>query len=395
HRTFQEYLAACYLTRHMEPEEIAALACADVDRWREVTLLAAARATEGMSTGFWAIVDNLCPEALPPDCTEDAKLWGAHLAGQALVESINLDRVSERNRQKANRVRDGLLTILQQGKLPPRERALAGNHLAVLGDPRFRADAFYLPDEPLLGFVHIPAGRFLMGSDPKKDQYYQAEELPQHEVELGEYYIARYPVTVAQFIAFLANSGYKDAYYGSPRSLPNHPVVWVTWYDAMAYCDWLTAQLPNLPDLPAELRRGWRVTLPSEAEWEQAARGTDGRIYPWGAEFDSDKANRTGIGGTSAVGCFPSGASPAGLLDASGNVWEWTRSCMGDYPYPEPGSERAAREGVTSTNRAVMVARGGSWDCHQGYARCAYRLKDFPDLRSNYMGFRVSLCVAP
>ncbi|HQF64050.1 MAG TPA: SUMF1/EgtB/PvdO family nonheme iron enzyme [Anaerolineaceae bacterium] len=398
HRTFQEYLAACYLTRHMEPEEIAALACADVDRWREVTLLAAARATEGMSTGFWAIVDNLCPEALPPDCSEDARLWGTHLAGQALVESINLDRVSERNRQKANRVRDGLLTIVQQGKLPPRERALAGNHLGLLGDPRFRSDAFYLPDEPLLGFVHIPAGRFIMGSDKKKDPQAYDDEQPQHEVELGAYYIARYPVTVAQFKSFVEASKYKPGDPASLRGLLNHPVVNVTWYDALAYCDWLTTQLPKLPNLPAELHRSWRVTLPSEAEWERAARGTDGRIYPWGNEFDPNKANVdvTGIGGTSAVGCFPAGVSPEGLLDASGNVWEWTRSLWGkDSSEPEftyPYSDRLQeRENLKAGREIRRVLRGGSWGYVSWLARCASRSWISPGLRSYNWGFRVSL----
>jgi len=401
HRTFQEYLAACYLTRHMEPEVIAALACADVDRWREVTLLAVARATEGMAAGFWAIIDNLCPESLPPDCREDAKLWGAHLAGQALVESINLDRVSERNRQKANRVRDGLLTIVQQGKLPTRERALAGNHLAVLGDPRFRTDAFYLPDEPLQGFIHIPAGWFIMGSDKKKDSKAYDDEQPQHEVELGEYYIARCPVTVAQFKAFVESSKYKPQYPESLLGLPNHPVVRVTWYDALAYCDWLTAQLPRLPDLPPELKRGWRVALPSEAEWERAVRGTDGRIYPWGNEFDPNKANVdvTGIGGTSAVGCFPLGASPAGLLDASGNIWEWTRSLWGQdsgkpkftYPYCERLQQR---EDLKANNRLFRIIRGGSWNFDLWFARCATRGWSLPNTKDSSYGFRISLCEA-
>ncbi|HOD06436.1 MAG TPA: SUMF1/EgtB/PvdO family nonheme iron enzyme, partial [Anaerolineaceae bacterium] len=284
-----------------------------------------------------------------------------------------------------------LLTIVQQGKLPPRERALAGNHLGLLGDPRFRPDSFYLSDDP---FIHIPAGRFLMGSDPKKDRYAQTEEQPQHEVELGEYYIARYPVTVAQFRAFVEQSGYKPNTRSSLEGLPNHPVVRVAWYDALSYCDWLTAQLPQLPNLPAELRRGWRVTLPSEAEWERAARGTDGRIYPWGDQFDTEKANinDTGIGGTSAIGCFPDGASPCGALDMSGNVWEWTRSLWSkNYPYPDTGADRKTRERFTSDNKDGMVLRGGSWNHVSRDARCAYRNWINPDLRNDVIGFRVSL----
>jgi len=274
-------------------------------------------------------------------------------------------------------------------------RARAGNTLARLGDPRFRPDACYLPDNP---FIHIPAGRFLMGSDKKKDPQAYDDEQSRHEVELGEYYITRYPVTVAQFRAFVEQSAYKPDTRSSLDGLPNHPVVNVTWYDALTYCDWLTTQLPQLPNLPAELRRGWRVTLPSEAEWERAARGTDGRIYPWGDQFDTEKANtrETDIGGTSAVGCFPAGASPCGALDMSGNVWEWTRSLWGKdsgkpefvYPYLERLQER---ENLKAGREILRVLRGGSWRYGSWYARCAYRSWSDPDGRSYGIGFRVSL----
>jgi len=236
-----------------------------------------------------------------------------------------------------------------------------------------------------------------MGSDKKKDPQADGIEQPQHEVELGEYYIARYPVTVAQFKAFVEASKYKPRDPDSLRGQPNHPVVRVTWYDALAYCDWLTAQLPNLPDLPPELKRGWRVTLPSEAEWERAARGTDGRIYPWGSEFDPNRANVdvTGIGGTSAVGCFPSGASPSGLLDASGNVWEWTRSLWGkggNLEFPYPYSDRLKeRENLQASRDIVRVLRGGSWFFNERRARGAFRDRRDPVDRYDDIGFRVSL----
>jgi len=291
-----------------------------------------------------------------------------------------------------------LLVNLLGGSLTPIERAEAGNTLARLGDPRFRTDAFYLPDEPLLGFIHIPASRFTIGSDPKEDKDALDREQPQHEVDLGEYYIARYPVTVAQFKAFVDSSKHKPQDPDSLRGQPNHPVVIVTWYDALAYCDWLTAQLSKLPNLPAELKRGWRVSLPSEAEWERAARGTDGRIYPWGNEFDPNKTNVdvTGIGGTSAVGCFPSGASPAGLLDASGNVWEWTRSLWGkDFDKPEftyPYSQRLQeRENLQADRNIYRILRGGSWYYVSRYARCAFRFRLDPVDRNDNIGFRVSL----
>jgi len=303
------------------------------------------------------------------------------------------DEEADPNGQKHKRLQQQLLQAMQDGAIPAPKRAAIGEALAEVGDPRFRPDAFYLPDEPLLGFIHVPAGRFTMGSDKKKDPQAYDDEQPQHEVELGEYYIARYPVTVAQFKAFIETSKHKPRDPDSLRGLPNHPVVNVTWYDALKYCDWLTAQLPQLPNLPAELRCGWRVTLPSEAEWERAARGTDGRIYPWGNEFDSDKANtiESGIGGTSAVGCFPAGASPCGALDMSGNVWEWTRSCFESYPYPNTGADRKTRERLMSDNKDGMVLRGGSWGPVSWLARCACRDGYDPGFRYHDRGFRVSL----
>ena len=173
-------------------------------------------------------------------------------------------------------------------------------------------------------------------------------ELPQHEVTLPRYFIGRYPVTVAQFRACVEGGGARPENRESLQGFTNHPVVSVSWYDAQHYCDWLTERLrawPGTPEPLASLIRheGWQVSLPSEAEWEKAARGTDGRIYPWGNDRDPDRANYndTGIDSTSTVGCFPGGASPYGVEDLSGNVWEWTRSLWGDYPYPTDQQERS------------------------------------------------------
>jgi formylglycine-generating enzyme required for sulfatase activity len=154
------------------------------------------------------------------------------------------------------------------------------------GDPRFRADAWQLPDEPLLGFISVAAGPFPMGSDPKRDRLAREEEQPPSSVDLPEFCVARYPVTVAQFRVFVEKSGFAVGDSRCLRGVPNHPVVWVSWHEALAYCRWLTDTLRSSDatphDLRARLAEGWVVTLPSEAEWEKAARGTDGRVYPWG-----------------------------------------------------------------------------------------------------------------
>jgi formylglycine-generating enzyme required for sulfatase activity len=309
------------------------------------------------------------------------------------------------------------------------QRVSAGNALGYLGDPRFREDAWYLPDDPLLGFVEIPAGPFLMGSDPKHDPNAQSNEQPQHEVPLPTYYIARYPVTVAQFQAFVTASKYQPSDKDALRGLPNHPVVRVTWDEALKYCQWLSVALKDwqgLPQLLAEKLRanGWRITLPSEAEWEKAACGglspvSDGgereggrgphpspsqgegpgmRVYPWGDDFDPDKANtgETGLGSTSAVGCFPAGVSPYGTFDMSGNVWEWTRSLWGkdwstpEFKYPYTPADKR-RENLNAANVVFRVIRGGSWANEASYARRSFRLRNTPDDRYSDIGFRCVL----
>jgi formylglycine-generating enzyme required for sulfatase activity len=304
HRTFQEYLAACHLTERDDfPNNIADLLRADSNRWREVTLLAGSKAVRGAVPYAWLLTDALCPEAPPHQKQADESgYWGALLTAQVLTESRSLrSTITERNRPKVEHIRQWLVRALRHGALSPVDRAQAGDALAIIGDPRFRADAWYLPDEPLLGFVEIPAGAFRMGSDGRRDPEALDEEKPQHEVRLPRYFIARYPVTVAQFRAFVEDTGSQAEDEISLQGLPHHPVVDLTWYRALDNCAWLTKRLRTWPGTPEPLaallrKDGWRVLLPSETEWEKAARGSDGRIYPWGKEPDHNRANYVDTG---------------------------------------------------------------------------------------------------
>jgi formylglycine-generating enzyme required for sulfatase activity len=228
-------------------------------------------------------------------------------------------------------------------------------------------------------FVKVPAGKFLMGS-ADKDKSAAGREKPQHTVDLPyEYYIGRFPVTNEQYAAYVKAKGIEHPVSGWERKR-DHPVVKVSWKDAMAYCQWLDELLKG------KLPSGLVLRLPTEAEWEKAARGEKGLIYPWGDRFDKTKCNTSegGEGGTTPVGAYsPQGDSPYGCADMSGNVWEWTHSLFKPYPYQ--GND--GREDEKSGGNRVL--RGGSFYSDEGLARCAFRY-NFPfvflfDLR----GFRV------
>lgn len=183
------------------------------------------------------------------------------------------------------------------------------------------------PQTPLdFDWVHIPVGKFLYGSE--KDT-----------VELSEFYITRVPVTNAQYKVFVDATGHRLPKHWQGGAIPPgqeaHPVVWVSWEDAQAFCAWAG------------------VRLPSEEQWEKAARGTDGRTYPWGeAAPDEQRCNFNGYeGSTTPVGNYPAGASPYGVLDMAGNVWEWTNF----------------------RQREALIMRGGSWGDDDVFMRSDYR----------------------
>lgn len=417
HRVFQEYLAACYLTDYEYPDRVAGLAREDPNHWREVALLAGAKSAGGSDFALWALVEALCHRDLTEDGPQrETDGWGALLAGQILVENADLTQVSDRNARRIDRVQAHLVRVLEEGSLPAVERVGAGRTLAKLGDPR-RGVGLRTDGVPDIAWREVPAGTFLMGSSDEDELAYE-DEKPQHIYAMERpYAISRYLVTNAQFAAFVDAGGYQCERYwsqagwtwreneevtsplklGEPWNLPNHPRVGVNWYEALAFCRWLTKVLQEA----GELLQDQEVTLPSEPQWEKAARGENGRCYPWGSDPDLDLANYEdlGIGTTSAVGCFPGGASPYGLADVSGNVWEWTRSLWGKnwrntefaYPYDPEDS----REDLDAGDKISRVLRGGAFYNYSPVVRCAYRFRDVPLIRVKNYGFRVVISHVP
>jgi len=432
HLTFQEYLAACHLAEEEEGER-EAYACwsgKDGDRWREVILLMMGclrRQHKERQVGRPWLTDWLLdanPDKLPAQAQRDALL--AADCYEALGGRAALPRQSaaiEASLQTA------LAAILAPSTVPPslaaEDRVRAGVILGALGDPRPGVCDLRLQ------MVEITGGSFVIGSSPDEaqranEQYEQqygrkadraTREINEQPVDVATFELARFAVTNAQFKYFIDADGYnpdapwwdvagrawlirddaateevpsyrrrqhKDQpeYWDNPRigiARPNHPVVGVSWYEATAYGDWLTQHL----------RDGYIYRLASEAEWEYAARGRERRTYPWGnPEPDGERANfNRQYNGTTAVGCFPAGATPeTDLLDMAGNVWEWTRSAYQPYPYdPDDG-----REDEAEPAQKHFTLRGGAGYFQPIYLRAAYRFGDSPDTHVQYVGFRLA-----
>jgi formylglycine-generating enzyme required for sulfatase activity/3',5'-cyclic AMP phosphodiesterase CpdA len=450
HRSYQEYLAGSYLAGQPEfPDEAANLVRSNYAQWREVVLWAVDVMVRLKQLPYLAVdvAAAFCPRPVPaPGVTVAEADWRmAALAGEMLLE-IGLKQVLSRERHEPVlvRVREWLTALIERETLPAVERAEAGRALGKLGDPR--PEVVTLEGMQL---CYVPPGPFWMGSD-EPDSRTILPEGPPHQVNLASYWMARYPMTNAQFAEFVAAGGYTEPRYwqeakeakvwqsgqltcrswnptagnyeretvntpkdyGEPFNLPNHPVVGITWYEALAFTRWLNERLAQ----SKLLKRGWQVRLPTEAEWEKAARGgleipaepaisgwqmnapqrpllpnpAPQRRYPWsGDKADGNRANYgdTQIGTTSTPGCFLGGASPYGVLDMSGNVWEWTQSINKDYPYdPKDG-----RESLEAGTDIARVLRGSAFFDGGHIVRCAVRNRNNPASRNRYDGFRVVL----
>jgi formylglycine-generating enzyme required for sulfatase activity len=249
--------------------------------------------------------------------------------------------------------------------------------------------------DQLILMAHVPAGSFLMGTSDAQIEYMMRKEdwasewldrglfrveQPQHLVALPAYAIAVHPTTNAEYRQFAWSASHPTPRswlgFDCPAGMENNPVVDVSRADALAYCKWLSQE------------SGQNYHLPTEAEWERAARGVDGRVYPWGQDFDPWRCNtlESGKRDTTPIGSYsPGGDSPSGVSDMVGNVWEWTSSLFHPYPYV-PNDGREDPEGV-----GPWVVRGGAWYYSHRLARCASREGVLAGYVSPALGFRVAL----
>ena len=232
----------------------------------------------------------------------------------------------------------------------------------------------------------MPSGGFVMGSDPRKDKLAQPNEQPQHQVSLREFLIGKYPVTNRQYQSFVKSTGHRPPRNWKNGQIPAgkeaHPVVRVNWQDASAFCEW------------AGEVSGYTLQLPSEAEWEKAARGTDGRIYPWGNQapdarlcnFDKNVNDTTPVGSYS-----PQGDSPYGASDMAGNVWEWVADWYGETYYKNSPANNPGGPPIGN----FRVLRGGSWTNSDFHLRTSNRDNYDPTSSGNVDGFRCVCEVSP
>lgn len=264
------------------------------------------------------------------------------------------------------------------------------NEKAINADHQKRDQVNESMKPPLM--VEIPAGAFLMGTSDQQiatlletekwaeewveDGMFQVEQ-PQHKIELPKFEIGLYPVSNIEYYSFIYNTGHRvpknwiGFHYAEGEA--NFPVAGVSKSDAIAYCDWISKNLKT------------QYRLPNEAEWEKAARGTEGRIYPWGDFFDPWRCNtlESAKRATTPIGSYsPSGDSPYGVTDMVGNVMEWTSSFLVSYPFKE------AVDKDTATNKCIV--RGGAWYYSHKLARCAARETVLSDYVSPALGFRLA-----
>ena len=395
HQLLQEYFAAKFMDGEIRAGRLKAT---DIWRhenwWKRTNWEEAAMLLAGLYRDDCSNVVEWIAEANPEVAAQCVVRSGAALA--------------ETTRERLREDWKKRLTDLKRDP-EPLARAAIGRALGLTGwDNRkgvgvVERSGLLLPD---IDWVEIPEGEFQYGDKSEEDNQPQKIWLP-------KFWISRFPVTCRQFQTFLDDpEGFNDPrwFMGMKASederrmeeqrfqFANHPRETVNWYQAMAFCRWLSWRLDRVSsprvskglvadDKALAYARGsdtGAIRLPTEFEWEKAARGTDGRLYPYKGKYDPKKSNvhETGIGQPNAVGIFPNSASPYGVEELSGNVWEW---CLSDYSDPklDPSQEDLGKKDC------YRVLRGGSWFVSRLSARAVYRADLLAALRDYDTGFRV------
>ena len=401
HRTFQEYLAGCYMNHGRDFIRTYLKHVEEEDYWNVAALLGAEELFHNNHNDN-AVLDlayALCTSATPrSESAWRSVVWSGQIAAMIGRTIVEADKKPGGGKAYLKRLIRRLIRLPQTNTLAPIERAEAGRKLGQLDDSRYGVGLKNnLPD---INWSTIEEGPFIMGTDLKEDNDGWMDEEPQFSCNLitQAYNISRYLITVKQYSEFAKAGGYHMRKYWTdagwkwrnaqditcPETYDpifqtlNHPQVGVSWYEAVAFCRWLSQVFDT------------EIMLPSEAHWERAARDTDGRIYPWKGEFDANNCNTfdAGIGSTSAVGFFPSSNAECGASDMAGNVLEWCRTkWLSNYEDYEQKVDNDLEGGMR------RLWRGGSFVNLNRSVRCAYRYSDRPEYRSYGLGFRVMASV--
>ncbi|MFV9504013.1 MAG: formylglycine-generating enzyme family protein [Oscillochloridaceae bacterium umkhey_bin13] len=435
HQTFQEYLAGLQLVSKARfVNEIMALR--QEDRWRVPIFLGIGHAVnESLYAIPYQLLNRLrCATARTAEQRQRDLIFAAEIAED--VGWTRLLRGGDEFHQLRHDLAQDLVAVVEGTVLPAAERVRAGELLGSLDDPR--PGVCSLPP----AMVEFTGGSFQIGiTKPELAQIVEEERhgrwasqaqswysdaLNTTPVQIKLFELARYPVTNAQYAIFIAQGGYDPAqpwwndaarrwlrrddqategldpwqrrtvkhqpeFWDDPRfgkTRPNHPVVGISWYEATTFCEWLKHYLND----------GYVYCLPSEPEWEYAARGLERRTYPWGNQPpDGELANFDNCyGGTTAVGCFAAGATPGGavppgataprLFDLAGNVWGWTRSEYRNYPY----NANDGRENPAEPAKKYFTVRGGSWANDPIALRAADRVHNPPGTHGRNLGCRLA-----
>jgi formylglycine-generating enzyme required for sulfatase activity len=398
HRTFQEYLAAHWLTLQLESNQKKQLQnmAENPAHWKEVMRLFFNRL---------GILDAAIGEELITEVSTTALQKKEHFSILLSAQCLS-DLEEKKPRYRLHKaLMSQLTTIRDQSYGQPPLFLACGDALGLMNEPHI--DVF---DPPMV--LLDPKKPFMMGSEEYDD------EKPIHPVQLSPYWIGKYPVTNKEFAEFIKQGGYEDKKYWAEkkskfefdgidfwkelkeklprywlneqfgRSRPLAPVVGISWYEAMAYCMWLTEKNP-----------GKKFRLPTEAEWEFAARVgnsdsanyNQGRNYPWGdtTALMSERMNYSDskLEQTSAVGSYPNGTTPDDIFDLAGNAWEWCYDWYDEDYYQN--SPQNNPKGPSSSPIGARVLRGGSWGNNEWICRSTNRNRYNPDNRNNNWGFRV------